>query len=113
MKGQHKASNYLEPSWINISPSTNILIVCVSKIAKFLFWINRVKNFIGEKTRKTPYFAMVHSYLVYCLSIYNCANNTNLNKLKITQKSDQNFMCLDFGECYVTLDYCIAILHAL
>ncbi len=95
MKGQHKASNYLEPSRINISPSNQYIDGVCSKIAKSLFWINRVKNSIGEKTRKTPYFAKVHSYLVYCLSIYNCANSTNLDKLKITQKSDQNLMCLE------------------
>jgi hypothetical protein len=57
-----------------------------SKISKSLFCINRVKNFSDEKTRKTLYFAMVHSHIVYCLSIYSCANMSSLNKLKLKQK---------------------------
>jgi hypothetical protein len=35
-----------------------------SKIAKSLFCINRVKNFVNMETRKTLYFAMIHSHLV-------------------------------------------------
>jgi hypothetical protein len=111
MKGQHKASNYLEPSWINLSPSTNILVVCAPRLQNQCSGLTESKISLAKKTRKTPYLAMAHSYLVYCLSIYNCANNTNLNKLKITQKKRSEFYV--FGECYVTLDYCIAIRHAL
>ncbi len=36
-----------------------------SEIAQSLFCINRVKNFVNLETRKTPYFAMIHSHLVY------------------------------------------------
>jgi hypothetical protein len=68
-----------------LSFDSHIDSVC-AKISKSLFCINRVKNFIDEKTRKTLYFAMVHSHIVYCLSIYSCANATSLNRLRIKQK---------------------------
>jgi hypothetical protein len=75
-----------------LSFDSHIDHVC-SKIAKSLFCINRVKNFIDEKTRKTLYFAMVHSHLVYCLSIYSCANSTSLNKLRLKQKEAIRIIC--------------------
>jgi hypothetical protein len=50
-----------------------------AKISKSLFCINRVKNFVNLDTKKTLYFAMVHSHLSYCLTVYSCANSTSLN----------------------------------
>ncbi len=47
-----------------------------SKIAKSLFCINRVKNFVNMETRKTLYFAMIHSHLVYCINVlYTASTN--------------------------------------
>jgi hypothetical protein len=57
-----------------------------SKISKSLFCINRIKDFVDQKTRKMLYFVMVHSHIVYCINIYSCANTTSLNKLRIKQK---------------------------
>jgi hypothetical protein len=45
------------------------------------------------ETRKTLYFAMIHSHLVYCLSIYSCANMTSMNKLKLKQKEAIRLIC--------------------
>jgi len=64
-----------------------------NKISKSMFCINRVINFVNEQTRKTLYFAMIHSHLVYCLSIYSCANATSLNKLKVKQKEAVRIIC--------------------
>jgi hypothetical protein len=75
-----------------LSFDSHIDNVC-AKISKSLFCLNRVKNFIDEKTRKTLYFAMVHSHLMYCLSIYSCANMTSLNKVEIMQKKAIRIIC--------------------
>jgi hypothetical protein len=64
-----------------------------AKISKSLFCINRVKNFVNEQTRKTLYFAMIHSHLVYCMSIYSCATQTSLNKLIVKQKEAVRIIC--------------------
>ena len=66
--------------------------VC-TKISKSLFCINRVKKFVNESTRKTLYFAMIHSHIVYCMSIYSCANSTSLNRLRIKQKQAIRVIC--------------------
>jgi hypothetical protein len=57
-----------------------------NKISKSLFCINRIKNFINQKSLKMLYYSMVHSHIVYCINVYGCANVTTLNKLKIKQK---------------------------
>jgi hypothetical protein len=64
-----------------------------AKISKSLFCINRVKNFVNLDTKKTLYFAMVHSHLSYCLTVYSCANSTSLNKLRIKQKEAIRAIC--------------------
>jgi hypothetical protein len=64
-----------------------------AKISKSLFCINRVKNFINQETKKTLYFAMVHSHLIYCLSVYSCATSTSLNKLRVKQKEAIRAIC--------------------
>ncbi len=67
-----------------------------NKISKSLFCINCIKNFIDMNTKKLLYFAMIHSHIMYCLTIYSCANATNMNRLKINRKRP--------SELFVTLD---------
>jgi hypothetical protein len=57
-----------------------------NKISKSLFCINRIKNFITQRSLKMLYYSMVHSHIVYCINVYGCANVTTLNRLKIKQK---------------------------
>ncbi len=64
-----------------------------AKVSKSLFCINRVTNFVSQDTLKTLYSATVHSHLVYCMSIYSCANKTSLNRLKIKQKEAIRIIC--------------------
>ena len=52
-----------------LSFDAHISSLC-SKISKFLFCINRIKNFINQDTRKTLYYAMVHSHIAYCINVY-------------------------------------------
>ena len=68
-----------------LSFDAHITHLC-TKIAKSLFCINRVKNFVTHETLKLMYFAMIHSHIVYCINIYGCANKTTLNKLWLKQK---------------------------
>jgi hypothetical protein len=64
-----------------------------TKISKSLFCINRVKNFVNQETKKTLYFAMVHSHLSYCLNVYSSANSTSLNRLILKQKEAIRIVC--------------------
>jgi hypothetical protein len=64
-----------------------------NKISKSLFCINRIKNFVDMNTKKLLYFAMIHSHKMYCLTIYSCANATNMNRLKIKQKAAIRTIC--------------------
>ena len=57
-----------------------------SKISKSLYIINRVKNLLPKKVLLSLYFALVHSHLSYCISIYGCANKTSIEKLILKQK---------------------------
>jgi hypothetical protein len=57
-----------------------------AKIAKSLFCINRIKNFVTKSSLRTLYFSMIHSHLQYCINIYSCATPTALNKLTLIQK---------------------------
>jgi hypothetical protein len=68
-----------------LSFDAHISSLC-SKISKSLFCINRIKNFINQNTRKTLYYAMVHSHIAYCINVYSCANSTSINKLRLKRK---------------------------
>ena len=57
-----------------------------SKLSKALFCINRVKNFVPQKTLKTLYFSLFHSHLLYCPLIVSCTSKTNQEKIFIIQK---------------------------
>ncbi len=58
----------------------------LNKISKSLFCINRIKNFITQRSLKMLYYYIVHSHIVYCINVYGCGNVTTLNRLKIKQK---------------------------
>jgi hypothetical protein len=64
-----------------------------AKVSKSLFCINRIKNFVSQETKKTLYSAMIHSHIVYCMSVYGCANKTSLNRLRIKQKEAIRVIC--------------------
>ena len=63
------------------------------KISKSLYCINRVKNFIDQRSLRTMYFAMIHSVMAYGIIIYGCATKTNLEKLRIAQKKAVRTIC--------------------
>jgi hypothetical protein len=59
--------------------------VC-SKIASSNYFMNRSKHFRPSKSLRTLYFSLEHSNLLYCLPVYSCTSQKNLNKLYLTQK---------------------------
>jgi len=68
-----------------LSFDSHIAQLC-SKISKSLFIINRVKNFLPKDALLSLYFALVHSHLSYCTTIYGSATPTSLSKLFKIQK---------------------------
>ena len=57
-----------------------------SKLSKALYCINRIKNFVPQKTLKTIYFSLFHSHLLYCPQIVNCSSKSNIEKIFTVQK---------------------------
>ena len=64
-----------------------------SRISKSLYCINRLKNFADLSSLKKLYFAMVHSHIAYCIIIYSCATQTNLEKVFLKQKQAIRTIC--------------------
>ena len=75
-----------------LSFDKHIVYLC-SRISKSLYCINRLKNFVDLASLKKLYFSMVHSHLAYCINIYGCANQTNLEKLVLKQKQAIRIIC--------------------
>jgi hypothetical protein len=69
----------------NLSFDAHIGHVC-SKMSQSNFIINRSQNFLPYTSLRTLYFALVHSHLLYCLPIYSCTSQKNINKLFLAQK---------------------------
>jgi len=68
-----------------LSFNAHITLLC-SKIAKSLFIINRAKNYLPKDALLSLYYALIHSHLSYCTTIYGNANQTSLQKLAKVQK---------------------------
>jgi len=63
-----------------------------SKIAKSLY-INRVKNTLPKDSLVTLYYALIHSHISYCTSVYGSATPTSLSKLVVMQKKAIRTIC--------------------
>ena len=57
-----------------------------SKLSRAFICINRIKNFVPQKTLKTIYFSLFHSHLLYCPQIVNCSSKSNIEKIFTLQK---------------------------
>ncbi len=60
----------------------------ISKLARSIHCINRVKNIIPQKGLIALYHAFVHSHLTYCATITSCTSNTNIQKITKMQKKE-------------------------
>jgi hypothetical protein len=65
----------------NLSFNENTNCLC-NKLAKSIFILNPAKNFLTPKALKTLYFSLVHPHLRYCINIYSCISQSNLNYKK-------------------------------
>jgi hypothetical protein len=80
----------------HLSFKPHIDMLC-SKLSKSLYCLSRVKNFVNPESLRKLYFSMIHSNLSYGISIYGCANTTNLEKLrKMQKKSHPSYMQRQF-----------------
>jgi hypothetical protein len=70
----------------HLSFDHHITTVC-NKISKSNFIISKVKNVLPLSSLKTLYYALVHPHLLYCLPIYACTSQKNLNRLSKAQKN--------------------------
>ncbi len=53
---------------------------------KSIYFINRAKHFLPLSALKSLYFALFHSHILYCPSIYSCTSQSNLKKISNLQK---------------------------
>ena len=68
-----------------LSFDTHCTLIC-NKLARSNFIISRVKNILPLKSLKTLYFSLVHPHLLYCLPIFTCTTQKNINKIFQMQK---------------------------
>jgi hypothetical protein len=68
-----------------LSFNNHISHVC-AKLARSLFCIRRASNLLSLKSLKSLYYAMIHPHLLYCLNIYSCTSQANLNRISLLQK---------------------------
>jgi len=61
--------------------------ILTSKLAKTLYIMRNSKNFITKRSLRLIYFSLFHSHLIYCLPIWSCTSQNNLNKVFQLQKS--------------------------
>ena len=75
-----------------LSFDSHINLLC-SKVAKSLYIINRVKNTLPKESLVTLYYALIHSHISYCTSVYGSATPTSLSKLVVMQKKAIRTIC--------------------
>jgi hypothetical protein len=76
----------------HLSFKPHIDMLC-SKLSKSLYCLSRVKNFVNPESLRKLYFSMIHANLSYGITIYGCANTTNLEKLRKMQKKALRLIC--------------------
>jgi Reverse transcriptase (RNA-dependent DNA polymerase) len=76
----------------NLSFNQHCAHVC-SKLSQANYIIGRAKNFLPKQALKTLYYSVFHPHLLYCLPVYSCTSNKNINKLKIMQKKVIRSVC--------------------
>jgi hypothetical protein len=73
---------YLD-EYLNFDKNTDILC---AKLSRANFCLRRSANVIPTKSLKDLYFALVHPHLLYCINVYTCTSQKNLNRIKLLQK---------------------------
>jgi hypothetical protein len=68
-----------------LSFNKHVSHIC-AKISRSIFCIKRAANFLSLKSLKSLYYAMIHPHLLYCINIFSCTSQSNLNKILLVQK---------------------------
>ena len=58
----------------------------LNKISKFMFSLNKIKNFLLTSALKSIYYALVHLHVFYCLPVVSCTSKKKFNSLSLKQK---------------------------
>ncbi len=69
----------------NLNFNANTESLC-NKLSKSIFFINRAKHFLPLNALKSLYFALFHSHILYCPSIYSATSQSNLKRIAGLQK---------------------------
>ncbi len=69
----------------NLNFNANTEHLC-SKLSRSIYFINRAKHFLPLNALKSLYYALFHSHILYCPSIYSCTSNPNIKKIFNLQK---------------------------
>ncbi len=62
----------------------------IIKLNRFLYCINKVKNFLPKPALKS-YYVLVHSHLSYCPTVTTCASAKNIFRIALLQKKADIF----------------------
>ncbi len=73
----HFLGVYFDPN-LNFQYHISLLI---SKLSKALYILRSTKNILTENARKSVYYALFHSNIIYCLPIWSSTTKKHLKKL--------------------------------
>ena len=57
-----------------------------SKIARSLYSLNQVRNYLNKDLLRNIYFAHIHSHINYCNNLFTMASSSTINQLFLIQK---------------------------
>jgi len=75
-----------------LSFDSHITHMC-SKISKSLYIINRVRNTLPKESLVSLYYALIHSHISYCTSVFGSATSTSLSRIVKMQKRAIRIIC--------------------
>lgn len=58
-----------------------------AKLSKALYILRSAKHLLSTKALKSVYYAIFHSNLIYCLPVWSCTSQANINSLSTMQKA--------------------------
>ena len=74
---------YFDPQ-LNFNYHTKLIS---SKLSKTLYILRSSKIFFTPRALKSIYYSLFHSHLIYCLPIWSCSSQSNIQKIFRSQKA--------------------------
>jgi hypothetical protein len=69
----------------NLSFNANTTAL-IGKLSRSIFFLNRVKHTLSQKALKSLYTSFFHFHLLYCINIYSCTSQSDINRIFLQQK---------------------------